>query len=408
MIRLRSLVLAAVAVAAAPAAAQETAPPAPAAAAIPAGPSIAPDYSKDEAWLCLPGRPDVCSTPLGTAALNANGYGSVGQAAPAANPAADCFYIYPTVSRDKGLNSDLQPGREEIGTAASQFARFAGVCRTFAPIYRQVTTSGIPLALMGRDVRPNFDIAYGDVVSAWKEFVAHRNKDRPFVILGHSQGAIHAIRLIQNEVEGKPIAKHMLSAVIAGWAVEVPPGKLVGGSFKSIPLCTREGETGCVLTWMSFRADSPPTVGSFLGRAATPGMTAGCTNPAALGSDKAAPLDSYWFALSPTPAGADPMTWSKEGPPPTPFLRTEGLAVGQCRHAGQAGYLAISVNADPADARTDRIPGDVYIGGQINRGWGMHLADMSLAQGDVLRLVEAQARAFSAGATPARRSKPRR
>jgi Protein of unknown function (DUF3089) len=409
MIRLRSLAAAAAVLAAAPAApaaAQQTVPPA--AVANPAPPSTAPDYSKDEDWICLPGRPDVCSTPLGTAALNANGYGSVGQAAPAANPAADCFYIYPTVSRDKGLNSDLQPGREEIGATASQFARFAGVCRTFVPVYRQVTTSGIPLALTGVDVRPNFDLAYGDVAAAWKEFLVHRNKDRPFVILGHSQGAIHAIRLIQNEIEGKPIAKHMLSAVIAGWAVEVPPGKVVGGSFKSIPLCTSEGQTGCVLTWMSFRADSPPTVGSFLGRAATPGMTAGCTNPAALGSDKAAPLDSYWFALSPTPPGAEPMAWSKEGPPPTPFLRTEGLAVGQCRHAGQAGYLAISVAADPADPRTDRIPGDVYIGGQINRGWGLHVADMSLAQGDVIRLVEAQSRAFSAAPTPRTGARPRR
>jgi hypothetical protein len=406
MIRLRRLAAALVLAAApaAPAAAQQAR--APAAAETPAAPSAAPDYAKDESWICLPGRPDVCSTPLGTAALDPNGYGSVGQAAPAASPAADCFYIYPTVSRDQGLNSDLQPGREEIGATASQFARFAGVCRTFVPVYRQVTTRGIPLALTGVDVRPNFDLAYGDVVAAWKAFVAHRNKGRPFVILGHSQGAIHAIRLIQNEIEGKPIARRMLSAVIAGWSVEVPPGKLVGGSFKSIPLCTREGQTGCVLTWMSFRADSPPTIGSFLGRAATPGMTAGCTNPAALGSDQAAPLDSYWFALSPAPAGAEPIAWSKEGPPPAPFLRTQGLAVGQCRHAGQAGYLAISVNADPADARTDRIPGDVYIGGQINRGWGLHVADMSLAQGDVIRLIGAQARAFSA--TPATRSTPRR
>jgi hypothetical protein len=199
----------------------------------------------------------------------------------------------------------------------------------------------------------------------------------------------------------------MLSAIVLGWAVEVPPGRLVGGSFKSTPLCTKEGQTGCVLTWMSFRAESPPPPGSFLGRAARPGMTAGCTNPAALGSDRAAPLDSYWFALTPVQAGAEPVIWSKEGPPPTPFVRTEGLAIGQCRHDGQAGYLAVSVKADPADPRTDRIPGDVYIMGQINRGWGTHLIDMSLAQGDLIRLVEAQARAFSAGATRAPRNTPK-
>ena len=62
---------------------------------------------------------------------------------------------------------------------------------------------------------------------------------------------------------------------------------------------------------------------------------------------------------------------------------------------------------DPADARTDRIPGDVYIGGQLNRGWGLHVADMSIAQGDVLRLVEAQERAFSAVRAPRSAARPR-
>jgi hypothetical protein len=255
-------------------------------------------------------------------------------------------------------------------------------------------------------MRPYFDLAYGDVLSAWREFLARRNKDRPFVIVAHSQGSIHAIRLIQQEIEAKPAAKRMLSAILLGWPVEVPQGKLVGGSFKSIPLCTREGQTGCVLTFMSFRAESPPPPGSFLGRASLPGMTAGCTNPAALGSARPARLDSYWFALTPTQLGAQPVTWSSQGPPPAPFVRTEGLINGACRNDGTAGYLAISVNADPADARTDRIPGDVYIMGALNPGWGLHVADASVAQGDLIRLVEAQTRALSSAATRAPRSRP--
>jgi hypothetical protein len=392
--RLVTLAAALAALWACPAAAQDQ--PA-AASTAPAAPvSLAPDYAEDQFWLCLPGRGDVCSRPLGTVALNANGYGSLGQAVPAKAPAADCFYIYPTVSRDKALNSDLIAGPEENGAAMTQFARYSGVCRAFAPVYRQVTTSAIPLAFTGRDMRPYFDLAYGDVLSAWREFVARRNKDRPFVIVAHSQGSIHALRLIQQEIEGKPAAKRMLSAILLGWPVEVPPGKLVGGSFKTTPLCTREGQTGCVLTFMSFRAESPPLPGSFLGRAARPGMTAACTNPAALGSDRAAPLDSYWFALAPAPLGAQPVAWSTQGPPPAPFVRTEGLVTGACRHDGTAGYLAIKVNADPADARSDRIPGDVYIMGALNPGWGLHVADASLAQGDLIRLVEAQVQAFTA------------
>ncbi|HEX8444449.1 MAG TPA: DUF3089 domain-containing protein [Allosphingosinicella sp.] len=362
--------------------------------------SLAPNYTDDTNWLCLPGRDDPCSAPLATTALNANGYGSTGQVTPAKSPPADCFYVYPTVSRDRGLNSDLLPGLEERGAATSQFARFGTVCRAFAPVYRSVTLGALPLAFAGTNLQPNFDTAYGDVLAAWREFQSRRAKNRPFVIIGHSQGSIHAMRLISQEIEGKPVAKRMLSAILLGWPVEVPAGKLVGGSFKSTPLCTRTGQTGCVLTYMSFRAESPPAAGSFLGRAARPGMTAGCTNPAALGSDKPAPLDSYWFALAPT-QGPQPIAWSSQGPPPTPFLRTEGLATGQCAHDGQAGYLAVRVNADPKDARTDHIPGDVFIAGQINRGWGLHVADMSLGQGDLIRLVEAQSGSYR-GARPAR------
>ncbi|HEX8574647.1 MAG TPA: DUF3089 domain-containing protein [Allosphingosinicella sp.] len=350
------------------------------------------NYGSPAAWLCLPGRSDPCGAPLATTALNTNGYGSTGQVVADEAAKVDCFYVYPTVSRDPGLNSDLAPGLEENATAAVQFARFASVCRTFAPIYRQVTTTALPRAFAGENLTANFITAYSDVLAAWKDFLASRNQGRRFVLIGHSQGSIHLLKLLQEEIEGKPVAKRMLSAILLGWPVEVPPGKLVGGSLKSTPLCTREGQTGCVITYMAFRASAPPPAASFLGRAARPGMTAGCTNPAALRGGRAK-LDSYWFALSPVPAGASPVAWSSQGAPPTPFLRTEGLVTAECRHDGQAGYLAVTENADPKDARTDRIPGDVYIGGKLNPGWGLHLVDMNLAQGDLLRLVEAQAAA---------------
>ena len=92
MIRLAALILA---LSAAPAAAQ-TAPA-----------TAAPNYANAASWLCLPGRADTCSTPLGTTALNPNGYGSTGRSSVAANPPLDCFYVYPTVSRDRGMNSDM-------------------------------------------------------------------------------------------------------------------------------------------------------------------------------------------------------------------------------------------------------------------------------------------------------------
>ncbi|HEU0135604.1 MAG TPA: DUF3089 domain-containing protein [Allosphingosinicella sp.] len=388
MIAIRTAAAALALLVSAPAAAQSPAasPPAPESVA------AAPDYRQDSAWLCLPGRPDACGRPLATTALNANGYGSTGQVTADPNAKVDCFYVYPTVSRDPGLNSDLAPGLEENATAAVQLARFGTVCRTFAPLYRQLTATALPKAFAGLDVRPNFETAYSDVLAAWKAFLARRGQGRPFVLIGHSQGSIHLLKLLQEEIEGKPIAKRMLSAILLGWAVEVPEGKLVGGSFKSTPLCTRVGQTGCVITYMTFRASAPPAADAFLGRAPRPGMTAGCTNPAALGGGRGK-LDSYWFTMAPPQPGVEPIAWSSQGKPPTPFVRTEGLVTAECRHDGRSGYLAVTENADPKDARTDRIPGDVYIAGKLNPGWGLHLVDMNVGQGDLIRLVEAQAAA---------------
>lgn len=365
------------------------APPAPAQRPTAAAPT--PDYSQQANWLCLPGRDDACAKPLATAALNANGYGSVGQSVPDKAARVDCFYVYPTVSKDQGDNSDLVPGTEEHGAAAVQFARFGSICRTFAPIYRQATLAALlrEAAGGGAGTKNAMDLAYGDVLAAWRHYLEHHNQGRPFVLVGHSQGTIHLTRLLASEIEASAAAKRMLSALLIGFNVEVPQGKRVGGSLKRTPLCSKVGETGCVVTYVSYRAGSPPPPGALFGRAAGRGMTVGCTNPARLRKARTR-LDSYWYARS----SSMPIAWSSVGSPPTPFLRTEGLVSGGCVNEGPVGYLAVTVNADPSDQRTDDIPGDVRIGGAIQPGWGLHLADMNLAQGDLIALVEAQAEAY--------------
>lgn len=349
--------------------------------------SPGPDYRNAANWLCLPGRKDICSTPLPTTALTRNGYGSNGLTSIAKSPKVDCFYVYPTVSRDRGMNSDLAVA-EENGAAATQFARFAGVCRTFAPIYRQMTTAAIGAAALGRDPKPFFELAYGDVRDAFRNFVGARSAGRSFVLIGHSQGSWHLQRLIAEEIEGKPIATQLALAIIPGFNALVPQGKLVGGTFKSTPLCTRAGQRGCVVAYVSYRTNNPPPQGALFGYAPA-GMTVACTNPAALGSRGWASLDSYWYSRSNLPVPGGPIRWSSEGPPPTPFLRTEGLASGRCVNAGPRGYLEIRTNASPGAKWTDRIGGEVGIGGFFIPGWGMHLVDVSVAQGDLLRLVEA-------------------
>jgi hypothetical protein len=348
--------------------------------------AAAPDYSNASAWICLPGRKDVCSTPLATTALNANGYGSTGQSTVAKDPPVDCFYVYPTVSQDQGLNSDLNVS-EEIGATQSQFARFAGVCRPFVPIYRQMTLQAVATVSAGGDVRAAGELAYSDVANAWRTYLAKYNNGRPFVLVGHSQGSLMIQELIKREIEGKPIAKNMLRAIIPGFDVYVPQGKAVGGTFRSTPLCTSDGETGCVMTWTSFRENNTPPDGAMFGWAPAPGMTVGCTNPAHPGSTKWEALDAYWYTHSAYPVAGGPITWSTEGPPPTPYVRTDGLVAARCVNDGQRGYLSVRTIPTPGGKRTNRIGGEVGVLGLFLPGWGMHLADMSIAQGDLVREV---------------------
>ncbi len=357
----------------------------------------APDYSIEKSWICLPGRSDVCSTPLATTALNANGYGSTGKSSVAKEPAIDCFYVYPTVSQDSGMNSDLDV-KEEVGATQSQFARFASVCRTFAPVYRQMTLASIATVMAGGDVVVPGAIAYSDVAKAWATYLSKYNHGRPFVLIGHSQGSIMLQELIKREIEGKPVAKRLVRAIIPGFDVFVPQGKTVGGTFKSTPLCTSGSQTGCVMAWVSFRDGAVPPEGAMFGFA-PPGMTVACTNPAKPGSTQWETLDSYWYARSSYPVEGGPIHWSSEGDSPSPYVRTEGLVAGKCVNDGRRGYLALRTIATPGGKRTNRIPGEVGVGGIFLPGWGMHLADMSVAQGDLVREV-GELSARSRTATP--------
>ena len=101
-----------------------------------------------------------------------------------------------------------------------------------------MTLASIAAAAVGADMRQDGEIAYRDVANAWRSYLRNHNRGRPFVLIGHSQGSIMLQELIKREIEGKPVAGQMLRAIIPGFNVLVPQGKLVGGTFKSTPLCT--------------------------------------------------------------------------------------------------------------------------------------------------------------------------
>ena len=353
-------------------------------------------YADDANWLCKPGiADDVCSRDLDTTSVSADGSTQVVPHEVADDPAIDCFYVYPTISGDPGPNSDLVPAEEqEINTVYNQVARLTSSCRVFAPVYRQLTLSmiggGGPAPAPGTDPRA---IAYGDVVDAFKSYIANESDGRGFVLIGHSQGAGLLERLMEDEIDDEPLLRdRLVAAYILGSTVHVPEGAVVGGDLDNIPLCEADDQTGCVVTYSTFRASDPPDAGSFFGRTDDVGP-AGCVNPADVSGGGPAALHPY-ILVDGQPNGilggslqpfADP---ARTAEIETPWATYPDMLDGQCQSDGQFTYLALTVNGDPADARIDDIKGDIP-------GWGLHIMDANIAMGDIETLVASQAAAYA-------------
>ena len=380
---------------AAPTAAPTVAPP----AALPPA-----DYSSPANWVCWPGaRPNACDIDLTTTVVKADGTTSLETFKPDPKAPIDCFYVYPTVSTDPGVLANLAVEPAERQVVKQQFARFAASCRLYAPVYRQFTLtalaammSGHPLPMPG-GVRPM--TTYADVKDAWTYYLAHANHGRGVVLIGHSQGSGLLTQLIAKEIDGKPIQSQLVSAILMGTSLSVPADADVGGDFKNVPLCHSARQLGCVIAYASFRETSPPPANSRFGRPRTPGpnMVAACVNPANLAGGEG-PLHSYLAAGADSiaPGGQAPRPWVEGKAVTTPFVSVPGLLTARCVATPGFNFLSIHINADAASPRTSEIRGDVIVGGQVLRDWGLHLIDANLAMGDLVDIVGQEGAAWAA------------
>jgi hypothetical protein len=355
------------------------------------------DYSNPKSWLCRPGQHDACAVDM-TATI-VSPVGKLSKETWKANPDAsvDCFYVYPTVSTDPTPNSDMNPDPAEMNVIRQQFARFGSVCRTYAPMYRQVTLAGLRALLTGRGAPLDRGPQYDDVKDAWNYYLEHDNKGRPFVLVSHSQGSFILQRLVKEEIDGKAVQSRMVSALLIGASLAVPKGKDVGATFQHVPLCRTPGQTGCVNAYSSFRSTSPPPVNTRFGKFNQPELQAACTDPAILSGSKLGQLHPYFANRGAMIVGeTEPAPWAKAGKQiDTPWVRVEGLVTGKCKTNENATYLEITVHSDPQGRRTGEIIGDLKAaGGAVQKDWGLHLIDMNVAMGNLVAIVGAQAKAF--------------
>jgi len=177
--------------------------------------------------------------------------------APGTTPAAAVFFIHPTSYIDRAhWNAPLDDPR------ANQYARvflkgqasaFNEVGQVWAPRYRQATFGAFLTSQA--DAERALDFAYKDVLAAFDEFLQEAGPDRPIILAGHSQGALHLERLLRERVAGRPLAKRIVAAYVVGW----PISKSADLPALGLPECATADQAGCILSWQSYAEPADPS-----------------------------------------------------------------------------------------------------------------------------------------------------
>ncbi|MED5373708.1 MAG: DUF3089 domain-containing protein [Myxococcota bacterium] len=247
------------------------------------------DYSQPEHWICRPGQDDLCSAP--PPVLQVDLQGDVQEVeVPVADTGIDCFFVYPTMDMRLavGLHKDATDLEDEQRITLWQAAHMGQVCEVWAPVYRQVTIG----TYFRREKRaePCLDSAYDDVLAAFEAYLAA--SDRPFILAGHSQGAHHITRLLDERIADDPALRERL---VVAWPIGSPRPET-----EQFPLCSDSAEPGCVMAFRSYLDGNPlPELGS----------PSQCVNPAAPGSLDWQPLPDVLLPTvpeRPTPAEVEP------------------------------------------------------------------------------------------------------
>lgn len=208
-------------------------------------PPKAPDYAKEEAWAAH-------SKKNSYANLWAKGL------EPSKDPQADVFFVHPTTYLSgKGWNAPIDEKeatrRVDKSVMKYQASAFYGCCRVFAPRYRQAT---LYFAIArNQDAWKAMDLAFGDVKRAFRHFLQHHNQGRPIFLAGHSQGSMHALRLLEEFPDEGGWRKRLVAAYLVG--INIPLDKFQRTIHWSRP-CKNAEDTGCVMGWTTLGRKAEP------------------------------------------------------------------------------------------------------------------------------------------------------
>jgi len=204
----------------------------------------APDYSRPSGWFARPDLPDDPTRWLPRGMR------------PAADRPVAIFYVLPTTSLTRhGWNvsaTDAEALPLQRAFASGQASALTAVGKVWSPRYRQAVLGAFftdkpdgPRAL---------DFAYRDVERAFAAFLAQIPANQPILLAGHSQGALHLIRLMREHVADKPVAKRIVAAYLVGWPISIAHDL----PFLGLPQCSKADDAHCILSWQSFAQPADP------------------------------------------------------------------------------------------------------------------------------------------------------
>ena len=202
-------------------------------------------YAKADMWISRPGVANDPSLwmPEGAAPVAERGGASI-------------FFIHPTSYLERGrwnapLDDEESQERARL-FVRSQASALAAAGEVWAPKYRQATFGAF--LTDKADARKALDLAYGDVLAAFETFLAQAPKDRPVILAAHSQGSLHLTRLLAERIAGRPEAKRIAAAYVAGWPISTTADLPALG----LPACESAGDSGCIASWQSFGEPADP------------------------------------------------------------------------------------------------------------------------------------------------------
>jgi len=318
--------------------------------------------------------------------------------------------VYPTVALTAaGNTTDLSDVSFMLDPLLAQAAPFSSLCEIYAPLYRQVSFNAAAIGTGGGGADggdgggsadaaisdsgavglfsgPTAALALSDVRGAFQYYMAHFNRGRKFVIMGHSQGSMMLAAMMKTDVDTVPdVRSRMISALLIGGGMTVAPGQQTGGSFQNIPLCAKPGDTGCMIAYSSFDVLSPPGSNALFGRSPD-GNQVACTEPASLAGNSG-PYRGTVF-----PIKVNNALFKPDVSPPaditTPFVLYRGVFQGSCVNKNMYNYLEMKLLEQTGDPRGTppykNTPAESV-------GFGLHLADYNIPLEDLIDAVKQQA-----------------